>query len=364
MAQRCLLLDVGSTSIKWAEFDCSSGTKSPVAALPFPKPVTAEPPLYEVDAEQIFQLVSQAIEGTPLFERLYISTQMHGYLLADKDHHLLTPYISWQDRRSLTAATGVNTAETWFDLFPLQLPPQSGTETKPNSPVCSLFALQQMQPELFARASHFYTLGSYLAYRLTGANATHITDAAATGLFHAATGQPLHSLFPSLHIPLAETNMRPAGQWRQAEVYVPVGDQQASVLGSGLNPGSQYVLNLGTAAQLCVVADGFAAGLFESRPYFDGATLCTVTGLPGGREIAAAGGSLELAAQLTADYTAAMQRLPARSELLVIGGVAKHHRALIEDVCRRIGMAYEIRPEPDALDGLAVLAAERWEKSC
>ncbi len=336
-------------------------------ARPFPKPSLTNSLIYEVAPELIVNQVRGIIENALPFKRLYLSTQMHGYLLADEDHRLLTPYISWQDQRSLSAAgaADADTENCWFDLFPVQLPLQSGTAVKPNLPVCSLFALQQMHPERFARAKHFYTLGSYLMYCLTGKNTTHITDAAATGLYYAWTGQPLDLLFPALSIPQAKMDLLPAAHWRDAEVMAPIGDQQASVYGSGIVEDLHYVLNLGTAGQLCVVAKGFVSGSFESRPYFSGTTLCTVTRLPGGREIAASAGdgSRAMAVQLADIYREAMNRLPRRNKLIVIGGAARHHKDLLEEVCERIGIEWELRPSPDALDGLSFLSTDGYREA-
>lgn len=351
---KTLLLDVGSTSIKWAIFDESRRLKSALPPIPFPKPLPHPPPRFEVDVESIVLPIENAIESVSPVDRMYISTQMHGYLLGAGDGKLLTPYISWQDRRSTLPMDGA----TYLERFPMRLPPQSGSAVKPNLPLCGLFAMQHLDPDMFSRATEFYTLGSYLAYRLTGANATHITDAAASGMYNKEDGTSPFNPYPSLRLPKATMKVEPVGYRGRTAVYSPVGDQQASVRGSGLRREHQYLLNLGTAAQLCVVSDAGHAGDFESRPYFDGETLCTVSGLLGGREIAEQPRAEQLARRLADDYLAAMRKLPARQEILVIGGVSVHHRKLLADVCACLRLPCRLNPDADALDGLISLLLE------
>jgi sugar (pentulose or hexulose) kinase len=350
---KSLLIDLGSTSIKWASFDHEHRFKSIVSSVPFPKPLSYPPPLFEVSAEEIVQLVLNIIRSVSPIDQIYISVQMHGYLLA-RNGKLLTPYISWQDQRSQLFMNG----HRLFDQFPMRLPPISGSMTRPNSPTCSLFTMNHLEPDLFSQATEFYTLGSYLTYHLTGVNATHITDAAASGMYNKEDGSSQFNMYPFLRMPQATLKVEQIGYWGQTAVYSPIGDQQASVLGSGLEYEHQYLLNLGTAAQLCVVSDAYHFGDFESRPYFKGRSLCTVSGLLGGKEIATHTHSLEFVQLLANDYFSAISKLPTRQEILVIGGVSVHHRELIAIICDLLQIPCHIRPDTDALDGLISLLLE------
>ncbi len=346
-----LLLDIGSTSIKWTTFNQETGESTAPSSLPFPAPLARKPPYYEVDPEVIYHAVLGILENTAALDAVYFSVQMHGYLLADGKGNLLTPYISWQDQRSSLLKNG----KSHWQQFSHTIPPESGSTAKANSPACSLFAMEHLQPDIFSQARTFYTLGSYLAFRLTGVNATHITDAAASGLYHAQNGTPAYTPYPALTSPMAFLQVGPVGAWQGVPVYSPVGDHQASVLGSGLDCGNEYLLNLGTAAQLCVVSETFLSGAFESRPYFGGQTLCTVSGLPGGREIAAATPSDELSQRLAADYSRALQKLPRRKALRAIGGVTRHHQPLLSEVCSQLDLPFTLWPDATALEGLIQL---------
>lgn len=343
----CLLIDVGSTTLKSAVYDTRGGEKGDVRKCPFPGPIRKEPPFFEVDAEAILAAIRTLIDGAMPLDAICLSVQMHGYLLGDASGKAITPYISWQDERSLCLPEDRR--------YPFPLPASRGVSKKPNLPLAGLHMMRSEQPALFRHAARAYSLGSYIAQALTGRNAAHITDLAPMGVYDAHSGAPEASGLPTLAFPQALTAFAPIGTHRGARIYAPVGDQQASTLGSGLNP-SEYLLNLGTAAQVCAISEQPVYGDFESRPYFDGQTLCTVTRLTGGRTIAeAAAGQAGFEEALAAEYAAALAKLPARGKLLAVGGVCAHFPALIRAVLDRMGMDYAMRPEADALDGLIQL---------
>ena len=90
-----LLIDVGSSNIKWKIYEEGKGTGE--GSLPFPVPLRDEYPYFEVDGEEIIGCVQKIIR---LFSpsRTFFSVQMHGYILL-KNGKPVTPYISWRDKR-------------------------------------------------------------------------------------------------------------------------------------------------------------------------------------------------------------------------------------------------------------------------
>ena len=226
-----LLIDIGSTNIKSAVWQ---GGEISVQKTPFPPPVRDDGVHFEVDPAGILSRVREIVDDTDC-DAVFFSVQMHGWLLADGAGRLLTPYISWQDRRA--GAAGIS----------LAVPKESGTSMKPNLPRAGVAAFAAESPQTFARAVRFFTLGSYLVYAFTGRNATHITDAAASG-FYDVKGRTAAAC--GLSLPEASYDVRPVGLYRGRRIYTPCGDQQCSVLGAGGGE-NRYVLNLGTAAQMC-----------------------------------------------------------------------------------------------------------------
>lgn len=327
-----LYIDIGSTNIKWSHGKTAG-------KIPFPAAFDAAYPRYEVRADEIFSIVLNLID-THRPRRAFFSVQMHGYVLL-KEGREATGYISWRDERGK-------------DLSPdFALTEEYGVRIKPNLPRLSLQAQS-------VAADEFCTLGSYLVYRLTGKNTTHVTDAAASGFYNVKTGERDSCRY---RLPEAVYRVQEAGRYKDTAVFSPVGDQQASVLGAwkGMENAEGYVLNLGTAAQLCCTAEGFAAGDFESRPYFGGNTLCTVTGLPGGGYISRTIGTTSAKAlreTLAEAYASALKKLPPRREIIVTGGVVHYHRILIEETLETLQKEYVLNEGADALAGLKILAEE------
>lgn len=323
-----LLIDVGSTNIKW-----KTGGESAFRSTAFPLPFRSDPPYYEADGHEIYAVVKGLIDRERP-KRVFLSVQMHGYVLLNGGKEV-TGYVSWRDERAAALKPRFTLTEEY------------GVSLKPNLPRLSVQAQT-------AEADEFCTLGSYLVYKLTGNNVTHITDAAASGFYNAVRRTADHSVY---RLPCARYTVEAAGTYGGCVVYTPVGDQQAAVLGA-LSPeaaGRLYLLNLGTAGQLCALSPAFVKGAFESRPYFGGGTLCTVTRLPGGAYLAAAGSCED---ELFFAYTDALRRLPPRNGILVTGGAAVYHRALLQRVLERTGLPYSFCDRGEALNGLNLLAEE------
>lgn len=334
---KSLLIDIGSTNIK--SMYCEEGGAGTVHKTPFPAPRVNDGVRFEVDPQEIVQIVRSVIDAYNC-EKVFISTQMHGYLLADKSGRLLTDYISWQDRRAESTGTIVKIRQ------------ESGTAMKGNLPRAGVESFRKTDPKLYGQIGEFYTLGSYVAYVLTGRNATHITDAAASGFYDIKSRTQEKVSFA---LPQAYYKVVPVGQYSKKTIYTALGDQQCSVLGAG---GDEWhtVLNLGTAAQLCTVECGFVKGEFESRPYFGGRTLCTVTGLPGGKVLAEYAGNAE--EFLLKEYSAALKKLPRRTSMIVTGGVLVYRRELIVRVLKETGEKFVLHEGADALEGLKLIAEE------
>jgi sugar (pentulose or hexulose) kinase len=304
-----LTLDIGSSYIKSAVFDIVQLKMFGVAKWNTPGKMSSKlPGRYEVDAESILRIVVQAIEAQlkrfPGIRGIVLATQMHGFALTDLTGKPVTPYISWQDERCLEPMPG--STESCLSRLQTTLPQQllqfAGVPLKPGLALCNLYHWLAGQDVPLARGSklHFCTLGSYITSGLTGAHATHITNAAATGfvdivkrewnteLIQAVGGDAL--IFPELR-----GEFEPVGSYRSGKrsipVYPDIGDQQASVLGSLSTAKSELVVTIGTAGLLSKIDDQFHSGPYEIRPYFGGSYLYTVTRIPGGRNLDGDSGS-------------------------------------------------------------------------
>ena len=261
---KTLLLDVGSSFVKYSFYNTCTLENSQIFSKSFPDALIDDGVYYEVDRQKIddiiFSIMDEAEQNE--CEAIFICTQMHGYLIQDKD--VFSNYISWKDRRG----------ERFVGEFCQQDFIENGTSLKRNLPIVSLRGYSELK---FCR---FFTLGSYIAYRLTGNSVTHITDACASGFFSADTCASENE-YEGLTLPLAVAEVLPCGNYRGMVVYPPMGDHQISFLGSGASSG-EAVLNLGTAAQLTALVsdDSKKIAQYEYRPYFlKKVRLMTLTGM-------------------------------------------------------------------------------------
>lgn len=337
---KALLIDIGSTNIKWAICNKNAEIEK-LESVNFPDKLPFPEPYYEVDTNRIIDSLKSIVDEESDCNSVYISTQMHGYILADKKYLPVTNYISWRDGRSKNLKV------------PFSIYKNSGTELKTNLPRVSVYAISKYQKGLYKYAQHFFTLGSFFAYNLVKKNDTHITDACPSG-FYTVGGDPVSNF--DFKIPIAHRKIKAIGKYKKMKVYVPVGDQQASVL-SVDDVEDSYILNLGTAAQICCIEDNYISGDYESRPYFYGKTLCTVTGLIGGHAISKSTND-DIVELIVEDYMQAIDRLPKRKHIVVIGGVLNHHKELVYSVMIRLGLPYRFDMDGNALIGLSKIYKE------
>ena len=329
---KILTIDVGSTNIKYALFDGDARVSD--NKIPFPKPRNTANGAFEVDACEIKDIILDIAKRNSSGQ-IRISVQMHGYV-ADGT------YISWRDRR-------VNESGKWQEIrekLASLVDAESGTALKPNSALSGIY-LRYLNKEKIP--SRFSSLGSYLAFALTGANCSHVTDLCATGFYYVdGTPNETAKLFDCAFA-TAVTDYKPIGKFAGAAVFPPIGDQQASIYAHADE--KSYFLNIGTAAQLCAIVSGRAVGKFESRPFFGG-TLCTLTGLIGGGAISEKGDCLS--EKMQNEYMRALPLLPKRKKIKIMGGTAFYHKELILKALEPLGLPVEICAG-DALDGLKLI---------
>ena len=296
-----LLIDFGSTFVKI--FVCDGDTVLFSDKLDFPEPCVDDRTAFRVPIHRIDKLIEDIFDCAQPYgcDRCFISIQMHGYVMKDSAG-AFGDYVSWRDK---TADVNHPLAkEIDFEV--------NGTSVKNNLAVLKLLREPQNEPR------EFFTLGSYVAYRITGKNITHRTDGCASGFFHGRTLQPL-TVVKNLTLPTVTKDMRSIGSFRGIEIFTPAGDHQVSFLGSGAED-QAYLLNIGTATQLCTLSETFVQNKgIEKRPYFNEQYLLTVTGLPGGAKLYE-GFSKEAFLEEILD---AVKKMPHKSHMLVGGGGAE-----------------------------------------
>lgn len=294
---KALGIDIGSSSIKGAVLDLSSLTVKTPIALPFPSPIEGLPTGWvEIDPiavlEAVDEVLSSLIEQAPDATWLGFSGQMGGLILLDEHVQPLTNYVSWQDQRSIeTIDDGESCLDrirnTWTSSGSL---PDLGNELQAGS-ATTLLAWHQSQNQLPKRAIPSNIADFVIAHRVGHPIPMHATHAIGMlDLHHSDWHRRAFEQIGlrDLRLPDLSHTENCVGEWkhggRALRVFGSYGDQPCALRGAGLQTG-ELSLNISTGSQVSRRSAQFQPGSFQSRKYFFGDTLDTVTHLPAGRSL-------------------------------------------------------------------------------
>lgn len=285
-------IDIGSTSVKSAVFDLDTHKVTDVVKMPSPvRMPNPDAHIFEVEAEAYFGLISSilnaAVQQHGDIEGLVLSTQMHGFVINDV-------YVSWQDSRCLhTDTSGKSHLDRIRGILGQDSMTSCGVKLKTSLGLCNLYA-KLCEENRLDTSDTLYTLGSYLIWRLTGENVCHISNAAPLGFADLESHSWKRSLLEKLGIRniklpvIAAEEFLPAGtacvNGCNIKVFPDYGDQQTAILGSVVREDEAFV-NIGTAAQVCVISQQLQFGDYELRPYFEESYIKVVSNMAGGRNL-------------------------------------------------------------------------------
>jgi sugar (pentulose or hexulose) kinase len=299
---RYLGLDLGTSFIKGAVLDLDSLRLQHMERRPFPEPVPGlDGGFREFDPEAIVRevgtLLNRLLREAPDAAGVVMCSQMHSLVLTTPAGRPLSRVINWQDQRALSRCPGA--AGSYFDSINSSLTPkerrQLGNEPRPGVPLCFLFWLAQNQalpkePVLAA------ALPSLVAAHLCGTPPkTDVTHAFAYGALDVETADWHREVIGRLGLdrvqwPEIVPQGTVVGEWRSGAralpVFAPVGDYHCAQVGAFLQDG-ELSINISTGSAVIQVARGCEFGDFQTRPWFDGRYLKTVTHIPGGRALTA-----------------------------------------------------------------------------
>ncbi len=289
-------LDIGSSFIKAAAFDLSASKVLLELKTASPSRIDSDDPnRYEVDARAytaiVKKMLADLVAKYPEIKGVLFSTQQHGFVI---EHGSANPvYVSWRDQRCIEPYKGSTYLDFLRKTISRELMLPCGVDFKPMMGLCNLFTMLEQHPEI-PRDVSVSTIGSYLIRELTGNNVAHPQNLAPIGIFNVRerryNTEVLHLLnLDKIRLPeVIPSDTECCGQCRIAhailDVYPDYGDVQIAVLGS--EPGRHAAnINIATAAQINIPIPSFVRGPYETRPYFNGHYLKTVSALPSGRNL-------------------------------------------------------------------------------
>ncbi len=281
---RYILLDIGGTDIKTAVTEVNRLTLKNLRRAEVPKFLKLKDEFKEIDPTALLSIVENEInwqrQHSDEIVGILVSSQMACWILTDRNGQNLTHLISWQDRRSTLLAQAT---------LPSDLLDINGGETSAGLPALGLLHFMSEKINVIDEPS-FQTLCSWIVRNLCGdasLASCHATDAAATGLVDIQNfrwrADLLGNELDSIEYPKIKQDLARAGSLKNTSipVFIGVGDQQASLLGAGIND-STVIVNIGTGGQVACLGRK-KDRQSQERPFFNSSYITTRTHLPAGR---------------------------------------------------------------------------------
>ncbi len=288
-----LLIDFGASRIKSAIFDTMASEKNAFTAVRNyspAAPVFVDKGCYEISLVEIKQIFLGIVADYRKYkvEAIYICSEMHGFVLVDKNNNPVTEYISWKDERSAHA----HEKTTYFDSLVEKLGDDfikiTGMKPKKCFPIFNLFAF--LKENKINQDIKVLTLPCFLVgVGGKSQNIVHETMAAGTGFYDIFEHEYSKRLIDAckdgwgfdIKFNRTVSEIKVAGYVDEIPVYTGVGDHQCAVLGAG-NDENTISFNLGTGSQISMICDKVETKA-DLRPFFGGKYLQTITHIPSGR---------------------------------------------------------------------------------
>lgn len=292
-----IALDLGTSSIKGAIIDLDRRCLSQMRRVPFPQPLPGQPPLFcEIDPGQIVaatrDVLAQLLALAPACAGIVVCGQMGGLLLTSATGEPRANYLSWRDQRLLQPAPD---GGTYWDQFRQRLTAaqrrELGQELQPGNPLSLLYWLRQQGYPLEADTVAA-GLPDFVTANLCGA-APAVDATMPQGALNLETGDWHHAACASLGLedvpwPALRSFRHAVGRLslggQSVPVYAPSGDHQCALAGAFLKEG-ELSLNISTGSQTSLLTRQFEPGQHQTRPFFDGRFLNTITHIPAGRAL-------------------------------------------------------------------------------
>lgn len=229
--------------------------------------------------------VETLIKKHPDVERIGITGQMHGIVYLDKEGTAISPLYTWQDERGNQP---YKDAETYAQY----LCRMSGYKLASGYGLVTHFynAVNGLVPK---NAAKLCTIHDYISMTLAGAHmpVTDCTDAASLGFYDVKERRFDIGILERLGFDASLLPMLSEGcigcYQDKVQVYVAIGDNQASYLGATKGDCNAILINVGTGSQFSAYTKEYIAceGL-ETRPFPGSGYLLVGASLCGGRAYA------------------------------------------------------------------------------
>ena len=241
----------------------------------------------EVILDIVIEAVTKITDGSDV-SAIGVTGQMHGILYLDENNAPASPLFTWQDLRGNEKFEGGLTYAEY-------LTENTGYKAATGFGLTTHFynLKNRLVPK---RARKISTIHDYIVSHLTdSAPVTHSSDAASLGFYDLRHHQfdnvaLLEAGIDPEILPKVIKNTRIAGTTKceflpdGIPVSVAIGDNQASFIGSMINPDKSILVNVGTGSQISFITTSLkATESGETRPLTDDEYIFVCSSLCGGR---------------------------------------------------------------------------------
>jgi xylulokinase len=264
MSDALLGLDVGTTSTKAVLFDLEGRELARASSNPYHNS-SPQPGWVEQDPEEVWQAVVDTLKqimqqssGSAEIKAICMAVQSGSLLPANKAGDPVYPIITWLDGR-----TGQVVADWKKAGIQEKIKPINGWSLIPGLPLPTIAWLRQYNPEVYQKATHYFSVNDFIARRLTGLSVSNPSNAGGMQLMDLKNGnwneticelaginsgmlsgiQPSGSIIGKISPDICDlTGLNPG------VALVNGGhDQVCTALGLGINHPGKFLLACGTA---------------------------------------------------------------------------------------------------------------------
>jgi xylulokinase len=234
----------------------------------FPRPGWAEQParLWDEAIRRACRALVERLDGpADAVHAISFGSQLDGQVALGADRAALRPCLIWMDRRAEAQARALGdrlSAERFYAL--------SGANLDSSHGVFKILWVRDQEPEVFARARHFVTPGTYAVLSTAGELVVDPSNASSVALLDPRTRQwspqllEAAELDPALMVPVrppteavgtvTEEFAAATGLARSTRVVVGCGDEMAATLGAGVRAEGEVCDVVGTAEPVCAAS--------------------------------------------------------------------------------------------------------------
>ncbi|GEM_PF-2368302 len=296
-------VDIGSSAVKAVLFQHGSKIVRASERRPLRSRVATDPIYFEEDPKKICEIVFSVIgslancatEQGYRIDSIAFTGQMHGGLIVDSQFEPLTQFITWQDKRgNAIGADGKSDVEILRAVFGTD---PTGVSVHSGFLITTLYWLITHR-SLPSGAAHALGIYDWITSMLVGNAVSDVSSVAAWGMFdpvHKAWRTELveaaripETLLPFVVEPgsmLGTIDARRASELgldAEVHVHAPIGDTQASFIGSECHS-EDILLNFGTGSQsLWETEEPIASPGTDIRYLHNGRYLACAPTLAGG----------------------------------------------------------------------------------